>query len=69
VRRLDEETVTCLAVDFDPLKYFDRVNRLLLMRMLREEIKGERVIHLIPKSLKAGVLENGLISPTTEGPL
>lgn len=44
-------------MDLDPVKYPDRVNRLLPIRMLREEIKDERVIHLILKSIKAGVLE------------
>ena len=35
--------------------------------MLREEIKDERVIRLVRKYLKSGVMENGLISSTTEG--
>ena len=56
-----------VSVDLDLSKYFDTVNHFLLIRMLKEEIKDERVIHLIRKYLKAGVLENGLISPTTEG--
>jgi len=56
-----------VSVDLDLAKYFDTVNHFLLIRMLREEIKDERVIHLIRKYLKSGVLENGLVSPTTEG--
>ena len=56
-----------VSVDLDLAKYFDTVNHFLLIRMLKEEIKDERVIHLIRKYLKAGVLENGLVSPTTEG--
>ena len=35
--------------------------------MLREQVKDERVIRLIRKYLKSGVMINGLISPTTEG--
>jgi len=35
--------------------------------MLREQIKDERVISLIRKYLKSGVMINGLVSPTTEG--
>ncbi len=35
--------------------------------MLREQIKDERVISLIRKYLKSGVMINGLVRPTTEG--
>lgn len=56
-----------VAVDIDLSKYFDTVNHSLLIKMLREEIKDERVIWLIRKYLKSGVLDKGLISPTTEG--
>ena len=48
-------------------KYFDTVNHDMLIDMLREQIKDERVISLIRKYLKSGVMINGLISPTTEG--
>ena len=34
---------------------------------LATEVKDERVIRLIRKYLKSGVMINGLISPTTEG--
>ena len=56
-----------VAVDLDLAKYFDTVNHFLLIRMLREEIKDERVIRLIKKYLKSGVMERGTIAPTTEG--
>ena len=36
-----------VAVDIDLSKYFDTVNHSLLIKMLREEIKDERVIWLI----------------------
>jgi group II intron reverse transcriptase/maturase len=55
------------VVDLDLAKYFDTVNHDLLIKMLREEISDERVIQLIKKFLKSGVMENGLVSPTTEG--
>ena len=55
------------VVDLDLAKYFDTVNHALLIGMLREQIKDERVITLIKKFLKSGVMINGLTSPTTEG--
>ena len=55
------------VVDLDLAKYFDTVNHDILIDMLREQIKDERVISLIRKYLKSGVMINGLISPTTEG--
>jgi group II intron reverse transcriptase/maturase len=60
------EGYTCV-VDLDLAKYFDTVNHDILIDMLREQIKDERVVKLIHKYLKSGVMINGLISPTTEG--
>ena len=55
------------VVDLDLAKYFDTVNHEILIGMLREQIKDERVISLIRKYLKSGVMINGLISPAREG--
>ena len=55
------------VVDLDLAKYFDTANHEILIGMLREQIKDERVISLIRKYLKSGVMINGLISPTREG--
>lgn len=55
------------VVDIDLAKFFDTVNHEKLVRMLREEIKDERVISLIRKFLKSGVLIGGLFSRTEEG--
>ncbi|MBR2175381.1 MAG: group II intron reverse transcriptase/maturase [Clostridia bacterium] len=55
------------VVDLDLAKYFDTVNHEILIGMLREQVKDERVSRLIRKYLKSGVMINGLISPTTEG--
>ncbi|WP_371367942.1 hypothetical protein SRRS_16860 [Sporomusa rhizae] len=54
-------------VDLDLAQYFDTVNHDILINMLREEIKDERVIKLIRKYLKSGVMEGGLVSPTVSG--
>jgi len=55
------------VVDIDLAKYFDTVNHDMLINMVKEEIKDERIIKLIRKFLKSGVMENGVINPSTEG--
>jgi len=55
------------AVDIDLAKYFDTVNHDLMIDMVRERVKDERIIKLIRKFLKSGVMINGLTSPTSEG--
>lgn len=55
------------AVQVDLSKYFDTLNHELLMNLLRKNVKDNRVIGLIKKYLKAGVVENGLLIKTGEG--
>ena len=55
------------AVLVDLSKYFDTLNHELLMNLLRKNVKDKRVIDLIKKYLKAGVMENGLLVKTGEG--
>lgn len=55
------------VASIDLSKYFDTLNHDLLLNMVREQVKDERVIQLIKKFLKAGVMENGVIMPTEEG--
>jgi len=55
------------VVDLDLAKYFDTVNHDLLINMIREHVKDERVILLIRRFLKSGVMVDGLVSATTEG--
>ena len=55
------------AVLVDLSKYFDTLNHDMLMNMLREEIHDKRVIDLIKKYLKSGVMENGILIRTEEG--
>lgn len=56
-----------VVVDIDLAKYFDTVNHDILIKLLCNKIKDERVIDLIKKYLKSGVMENGLITATTKG--
>ena len=51
----------------DLSKYFDTLNHDLLMNLLRRNIHDKRVIDLIKKYVKAGVMENGLLVKTEEG--
>ncbi len=55
------------VVQVDLSKYFDTLNHELLMNLLRRQIKDKRVIDLIKKYLKSGVMENGIICRTEEG--
>ena len=55
------------AVCLDLTKYFDTLNHELLMNMLREDIKDKKLIDLIKKYLKSGVMENGIVVATREG--
>lgn len=55
------------AVQLDLSRYFDTLNHEKLLNLLRETVKDERVIRLIKKFLKSGVMENGVKIATTEG--
>ena len=55
------------TVDIDLAKYFDTVNHDKLMRLLSEKIKDGRVLSLIRKYLKSGVMINGVVIDTEEG--
>ena len=55
------------AVEMDLSKYFDTLNHELLLNLLRKQIQDKRVIDLIKKYLKSGVMENGVRRATKEG--
>ena len=55
------------VVDLDIEKYFDTVNHDKLISILRERINDAPTLHLIRSFLKAGVMEDGLVSPTEDG--
>ena len=54
-------------IDLDIEKYFDTVNHDKLISILREQMNESTTLHLIRSYLKAGVMEDGLTSPTEEG--
>ena len=55
------------VIDLDIEKYFDTVNHDKLVSILRERINDAPTLHLIRSFLKAGVMEDGLESPSEEG--
>src|SRR5688572_29864861 len=55
------------VVDIDLEKFFDRVNHDLLMGRLAQKIDDPRVLKLIRRYLEAGMMDDGLVSPRTEG--
>ena len=55
------------AVVLDLSKYFDTLNHTVLLNQLRQQIKDERVIQMVKRYLKSGVMENGVIMETEEG--
>ena len=55
------------AVSLDLSKYFDTLNLERLLNLLRKEIEDERVIQIIKRYLKSGVMENGVVMETEEG--
>lgn len=55
------------VIDLDIEKYFDTVNHDKLISILRERISDAKTLRLVRQFLQAGVMENGLISPSKEG--
>jgi len=55
------------VIDLDLEKFFDRVNHDKLMAQIAKRVEDKRLLKLIRAFLNAGVMENGLISPSVEG--
>jgi len=55
------------VVDLDLEKFFDRVNHDKLMGQIAKRVGDKRLLKLIRAFLNAGVMENGLVSPSVEG--
>ena len=55
------------VVDLDLEKFFDRVNHDKLMGQIAKRVTDKRLLRLIRAFLNAGVMENGLVSPSVEG--
>lgn len=55
------------VVEIDLAKYFDSLSHELLMNLLRKRIQDKRVLELVKRYLKSGVMENGLLCKTEKG--
>jgi RNA-directed DNA polymerase len=55
------------VIDLDLEKFFDRVNHDKLMGQVAKRVEDKRLRKLIRVFLNAGVMENGLVSPSVEG--
>lgn len=55
------------VIDLDIEAYFDTVNHDKLISILRENVNDSTTLHLIRKFLQAGIMEEGLIKPSTIG--
>lgn len=56
-----------VAVDVDLSKFFDRVNHDLLMVRLSRHVPDKRLLKLIGRYLRAGVMIDEVLHPTSEG--
>jgi group II intron reverse transcriptase/maturase len=54
-------------VEADIKSFFDKVNQEWMIKFLRHRIGDERVIRLIIRMLKSGIMEDGLVQATEEG--
>jgi group II intron reverse transcriptase/maturase len=54
-------------IDIDIEQFFDKVNHDKLIQILREQVNDSWTLNIIRKYLKAGVMDNGVISSSTEG--
>src|SRR5438128_6900724 len=55
------------VIDLDLEKFFDRVNHDKLMGQIAKRVEDKRLLKLIRAFLNAGVMQNGLVSPSVEG--
>ncbi|WP_121638889.1 group II intron reverse transcriptase/maturase [Virgibacillus sp. Bac330] len=55
------------VIDMDLEKFFDKVHHDRLMRKLSQKVKDPRVLKLIRRYLQAGIMEDGIVQPNTEG--
>jgi len=55
------------VVDIDLEKFFDKVNHDMLMARVARIVKDKRILKLIRKYLKSGILINGIVMRSEEG--
>jgi RNA-directed DNA polymerase len=55
------------VVEADIRSFFDKVNHDCMMKFLRHRIGDERLLRMIERMLRAGILEDGLVKASIEG--
>ena len=65
--RTMQQRKVSFVVEADIKGFFDHVNQEWLMKMLRHRIADERVLRLIVRMLKSGIMEDGLVQASDEG--
>ena len=65
-RTIQQERVSHV-VEADIKSFFDKVNHAWMLKFLRQRIGDPRIIRLIARMLKGGILEDGLVKATEEG--
>jgi group II intron reverse transcriptase/maturase len=55
------------VVDLDLAQFFDTVNHDRLMARIKQTVSDKRVLRLVNAYLKAGVMEDGVVTETAEG--
>jgi len=55
------------VVNIDLSKFFDRVNHDVLMNRVSRKVRDKRVLKLIGRYLRAGVMIEGVVQPTEQG--
>jgi len=55
------------VVEADVKSFFDRVNHEWMVKFLRHRIADERVIRLIIRMLRSGIMEDGLVKASEQG--
>lgn len=55
------------VVDVDLSKFFDEVNHDVLMAKIKRRVRDKRLLKLIDRYLRAGIMQDGVTSPRSQG--
>ena len=64
-KKVEEGYNWCASIDLRG--FFDEIPRELILKLIRRKIADERIVTLVARALKAGVVVNGVFEKTTKG--